>query len=327
MATLKEVAKEVGVSVATVSYVLNGTGSVSKEVQAKVHDAVKKLSYRPNRKAQAMRTGVTKSIGLILPDLTNPFFPELAQKIELEARQHGYTVVLFDTYNQSAAEEEGFIVLEQHGVDGIIWCPVANVVSTSIKQIKCPVVVVDRPLPDFDVVQSDYKLGGYLLADYVNKSGHRQIGMLSGPQNIASARQRRQGFLEHISKTTQILWDIEVPFETDLTAEAIMRLTSNKATLIVCADDVIAIGAINILDSLGVVIPTDVSIVGFDNIPWSRIIKPNLTTINQPVDRIGKEAIGLLIQRIKTPEAPVKTIVLAVNLIERDSVLQLLSQD
>ncbi|MGI9292406.1 MAG: LacI family DNA-binding transcriptional regulator [Pseudomonadales bacterium] len=319
MATLRDVAEKVGVSVATVSYVLNGTGSVSKEVQDKVRVAVKKLGYRPNRKAQAMRTGFTKSIGLILPDLTNPFFPALAQKVEVEARQKGFTVVLFDTQNQSKAEEEGFQILDQHGVDGIIWCPVSDVPPKSIKAVQRPIVVVDRPLPGFDVVQSDYRRGGALLADYVNRSGHTRVGMLSGPQNIESARQRRLGFIEGISKGVRVLWEVEVPFSIELTSEAKKKLKTSKATLIVCADDVIAIGVINVLDGYDVRVPDDVSVVGFDNIPWSTVIKPQLTTVNQPVGAIGGEAVNLLAQKIQKCSGAVKTIILNVDLVERDS--------
>ena len=322
MATLKDVANEVGVSVATVSYVLNETGSVSKKVQEKVHKAVSKLAYKPNRKAQAMRTGVSKTIGLILPDLTNPFFPKLVQQIECEARKHEYAVVLIDSQNMLESEEQGFSVLAQHGTDGIIWCPVTDTPSKYIRETKCPVIVVDRAIPGFDVVHSDFKLGGSLLAEYVNRLGHTRIGMLSGPQSVASAKQRRQGFIDNISENAKILWDIEVAFDINLTSKVENILKDNKATLIVCADDVIAIGLINRLDSMGISVPADVSVVGFDNISWSRIIKPKLTTINQPVEEMAKYAVKLLIEKIHNPDSMIKSIVLEVNLIERDSVQQ-----
>lgn len=322
MTTLKDVAKEVGVSIATVSYVLNGTGSVSEAVQARVHKAVKKLGYRPNRKAQAMRTGISNSIGMMIPDLTNPFFPELAQKVEIASRRIGFTVILFDAQEDTSAEEEGFKILDQHGVDGIIWCPVGSSVPDSARSAKCPIVLIDRPLEGFDVVQSDYSQGGQLLAEYAIKSGHRKIGLLSGPHQIESARQRRSGFLEAISDKAELVWDIEVPFSRNLPKNARAKLKEREATLILAADDVVAIGAMKALDELGLEIPADISIVGFDNIPWSTVVKPELTTINQPVSAIGSEAVALLVSKISNPGQPVKKIVLAVELIERDSVMK-----
>ena len=320
MVTLKDVAREVEVSVATVSYVLNGKGSVSPAVQEKVHEVVKKLGYRPNRKAQAMRTGLTRSIGLILPDLTNPFFPALAQKVEIAARSVGLTVTLFDTHNQQQAEEEGFNILHQHGVDGIICCPVSDKLPAIASTLNCPVVIIDRPVDGFDVVQSDYRRGGELIAEYVKASGHKRIGMLSGPADIASARQRRQGVLGSLSADIEIVWEAEVPFSRQLTTQALEYIKSDQVSMILAADDVIAIGAINELDELGIRVPEDVSVMGFDNMPWSTLVKPHLTTINQPIDSIGSEAVTLLLQKIHAPDAPVKTVVLSVNLIERDSV-------
>lgn len=320
MTTLNDVARKVGVSVATVSYVLNDTGSVSQKVREKVLIAVEQLGYRPNRKAQAMRTGFTNSIGLILPDLTNPFFPELAQKVENAARNAGLTVLLFDTQNQKDAESEGFKMLEQHGVDGIIWCPVDSDTPTANPQAKCPVVVIDRPIPGYDIIQSDYRKGGCLLAGHALDLGHKNVGLLSGPANIESAKQRRQGFLE-AAENLSIQWDIEVPFSTSLSKEAIDALQAGGVSMVVCADDLIAISAMRILEDSGLNVPGDVSVVGFDNMPWSEYVKPKLTTINQPVGDIGSQAVVLLTEKIKNPEEQVacETTVLDVELIVRES--------
>lgn len=320
MATLKDVANEVGVSVATVSYVLNGTGSVSQAVKNKVNKAVAKLGYRPNRRAQAMRTGVTKSIGLILPDLTNPFFPELAQKVETAARKKGFIVLLFDTQNEPQAEVEVFNILEQHGVDGIIWCPVSKAVPKTSKSMSCPIVVVDRPIGGFDVVQSDYKQGGVLLAEYVGQSGHVCLGLLSGPGDIESACQRRDSFVSALPDGIDIVWDVEVPFSMELTSDARSKLNEDVASLIVCGDDVIAVGAIKELNAMGLRVPEDVSVVGFDNIPWSTVVKPQLTTISQPLGALGAEAFKLLVTKMAEPEQTTKKIILDVELVVRESV-------
>jgi len=321
MATLKDVANEVGVSVATVSYVLTGRGSVGEAMTKKVLAAVEKLEYRPNRKAQAMRTGVSKSIGLVIPDLTNPFYPALAQSIENAARTAGFSVILIDCQNKTDIEEEGLNLLEQHIVDGIIWCPTGDKSIKKLSESKCPVVLLDRSHPGFNAVHCDYLRGGELLAEYAIKLGHRKIGLLSGPQRTDSAVQRRLGFINAAADNLDVMWEVEVPFSSELNAKARKALNSNSVSLVVAANDLIAVGAIGALKDAGLRVPQDVSIVGFDNIPWSAVITPRLTTINQPVSFIAAEAVDMLVQKILSPEKPVRTIVLDVELVERDSAL------
>ena len=323
MPTLKDVAKEVGVSVATVSYVLNNTGSVGETVSKQVLAAVKKLGYTPNRRAQAMRTGFSQSIGLVLPDLTNPFFPELAQKVEDEARKQGIAVVLIDSQNNIEAETQGLSILAQQSVDGIIWCPVGNVTHEKKAATNCPIVLIDRPSQGFDVVHANYRAGGAIAAEHALQLGHTKIGLLSGPQNIESAIQRRNGFVEQAKNKLDIVWEIEVPFTTELNAAALTALASKEATFIFAADDLIAIGAINALMDIGLNVPNDVSVIGFDNIPWATMIRPKLTTISQPIADIGKVAVDILVQRIHDPEKTVCSFILDVNLIVRDSAIPL----
>jgi LacI family transcriptional regulator len=324
MATLKDIAKEVGVSVATVSYVLNNTGSVGDAMTKQVLAAVKKLNYTPNRRAQAMRTGLSKSIGLVLPDLTNPYFPELAQKVEDEARQRGVAVVLIDSQNNIDAENQGLSILAQQSVDGIIWCPVSNVTLEKKAAINCPIVLIDRPSHGFDVVHANYRAGGALAAEHAIKLGHKKVGLLSGPQDIEGAVQRRNGFIERAKKDLEIVWDVEVPFTTELNAAALKALSSREATFIFAADDLIAIGAINALMDMGMNVPQDVSVIGFDNIPWSLMVRPKLTTISQPIADIGKVAVDILSQRIKSPDKIVCSIILDVNLVVRNSTKSIL---
>jgi LacI family transcriptional regulator, galactose operon repressor len=321
MATLKDVAKKVGVSVATVSYVLTGRGSVSKAVSEKVQAAVKELGYRPNRKAQAMRTGQSKSIGMILPDLTKPYFPHLAQQVESAARKAGYAVLLVDCQNQAETEVEGFELLAQQSVDGIIWFPLDQTTPTIINSLRCPIVLIDRKIPGYDTVHCDFSRGGALQAEYAIKLGHKRVGLLSGPNTIESAPMRKNGFVNAAGNDLDIVWDIEVPFSTSLNDEARAALKKNDVSLIACADDLVAIGAMGALNEYGIKVPDDVSILGFDNIPWSTIVTPKLTTINQPISAIGAEAVSILTQKIQTPDETVRAIILGVELVERDSAI------
>ena len=164
MVTVKDIAAAVGVSVATVSNVLNERPNVGAVTRRKVLAAARRLGYRPNRAAQAMRTGRTRAIGLVLPDLTNPFFPELAQAVESKARSLGLVVCLIDSQNSVQGESDGFALLMQHAVDGVIWCPLGPRSPGSLKSISGPIVLIDRPRPGYAVVHSNYLQGGRLLA-------------------------------------------------------------------------------------------------------------------------------------------------------------------
>lgn len=324
MATLKDVAKKVGVSVATVSYVLNGRGSVSEAVSEKVLKAVEELDYRPNRRAQAMRTGTSKLLGMILPDLTKPYFPELAQKVESAARSAGFSVVLVDCQDQLETEQQGFDLLRQQGVDGVIWFPIADRIPRGLDKLGCPMVLIDQPMPGFDTVHCDFVQGGKMQAEYALRTGHRKVALLTGPLSVDSACQRRRGFVDAAKGKLEIVWERQVPFSTRLSDEVCELLADPQVSLVVCADDLIAIGVMDALKSHGVPVPQQVSVIGFDNIPWGRLVSPALTTINQPIADIGAQAVQLLIDKINLSDRPAGETVLPVSLVERQSVRSLI---
>ena len=319
MTTLKDVAKNADVSTTTVSYVLNDTGSVSKQVKNRILATIKKLGYTPSRTAQAMRTGRSKSLGLILSDITNPFFPELAQKIEDAAYNQGFAIILVDCQNDLEKEEEGISILIRHGVDGVLWCPVSDAIPESISRLSAPLVVIDRPIEGFDIVQSNHHKGGIMLSEFVLKLGHRKIGLLLGPQSLSSQAQRKKGFIENAKNKLEILWEIEIPFSLDLQKKALKILDNSTASLIVAGNDIIAIGAIAYLNQIGKKIPEEVSVIGFDDIPWAHIVTPQLTTVKQPVSNIASEAVNLIMQKINEPTSAVRQILLDVSICERDS--------
>jgi len=321
MATIKDLAAKVGVSVATVSNVLNDKPNVGPTVRQKVLRAAKELGYRPHRAAQAMRKGRTRAIGLVLPDLTNPFFPQLAQAVESTARNLGLLVCLIDSQGCAEGETDGLTLLSQHGVDGIIWCPVGPHVPAPLRTLQKPVVLIDRPKPGFAAVHSNYVMGGQLLARYALQQGHTRIALLSGPSNLESAQQRRNGFLRAFPKRMQIAWEARVGFDGILTREARdALLRRQRATLIVAGNDLIAINAIRFLAEHNVNVPDDVSVTGFDDIGWARIVTPRLTTIAQPLVAIGTRAVELLQERMSGATVPSRATVFDVALVERESV-------
>jgi LacI family transcriptional regulator len=321
MATVKDIATAVGVSVATVSNVLNGKPNVGHLIRKKVLHTAKRLGYRPNRAAQAMRTGRTRAIGLVLPDLTNPFFPELAQAVENTARKLGLLVCLIDSQGRADGESDGFALLMQHAVDGVIWCPLGPRPPAALKKLDRPVVLIDRPGPGYAVVHSNYVMGGQLLAQYALRMGHTRVGLLCGPQDLESARQRRDGFVNASPGEIEIAWEVNVGFDGVLTAQAVNALKRRRdVTLIVAGNDLIAISAIRYLSEHGVNVPEDVSITGFDNIRWTDVVTPHLTTIAQPLGAIGKRAVELMHGSMSGEKISTRNTIFDVKLIERDSV-------
>ena len=319
--TLHDVAKEAGgVSAATVSNVLNDTGSVGEKVKRRVLKAVKKLSYRPNHSAQAMKTGRTKTLGFILPDLTNPFFPELAQSIEKRAREKGYSVLLVDTHGDTKAEEEGVRQLFQHAVDGIVWCPSTSKDILSELAPGVPAVVIDRPITKYDSVSSDYASGERMIAEYAIEQGHKRIGIACGPQELDSAKRRVQSFVDNIEGRAEVIWITENEYSMTLNHKLKRRALENKVSLIVAGNDLIAISLIALLTESGLDVPADVSVIGFDDIPWCSIVSPKLTSIRQPTAKMGREAVNILLRRIEEPEKPTLSVVLDVSLNVRASV-------
>lgn len=321
--TLMDIANKAGVSAATVSYVLNNTGSVGRDARKLVHKTAKEMGYRVNHVAKATRTGQTQSIGLILPDLNNPFFPKLAQAVQGAARRAGYAVFLIDSEGSAEVEREAAEDFIRRGVDGIVWCPATKHDTLSEFRGDLPIVVIDRPMPGYDTVSADYSSGGALLAEQVLSLGHQRVGMIVGPQSLSSAKQRRDGFINRFCPSGRVEWEVENPFSINLADETRQRLVSLDVSAIICGNDFIAIGALRALHELGHSVPGDVSVLGFDDIPWASYSVPGLATIRQPLKAIGKEASSLLIRRIKGDDAPQVNTALGMQLMPRGSLSRL----
>ena len=317
MPTLRDVAKLAGVSHTTVSHVLNGTKRVRHEVADRVWAAVETLGYRLNRQAQALRRGQSRILGLILPDLTNPFFPGLAQAIGLAVHRAGYTLTLVDSLEDEAVQEEGLRHLAEEQVAGAIWVPV-----NSYKLPPFPVVLVDRTAEGVDGVEADHFLGGRLQARHALELGHQRVGILSGPQSLRSARLRRKGFLVEAQEGgLDVVWEEEVPFSLRLTprARARLQMARKEVTLVAAANDAIALAALEVLRESGTRVPEEVSLIGYDDIPWATLVYPPLTTVRQPIKQMAEAAVDLLLRRLEEPEGGAARVVLPVTLVPRGS--------
>lgn len=316
MVTLKDVAQRAGVSTATVSHVLNGTKKVRDVVAGRVRRAAEELGYYTNSSARTLRTGRSYTLGLMLPDLQNPFFPSLVQVIERKARAEGYSLLLIDAANDPASEADGFRLLAGKGVDGLIWIPLAGPPPT---ELPYPVLVVDRPAGELDVVTADHHQGGRLLAEHALRLGHSRVGLISGPQSLASARLRRDGFLSGARGSLELAWEVETPFDLNLPAEVESLLLDSPVSLLVAGSDVIAIGALHLLQRHGIEVPADVSVLGFDDIPWASLVRPQITTVRQPIGTIGERAVEVLLRRIEDPGTKRAEEVVPVELVPRES--------
>lgn len=319
--TLHDVADAAGVSIATVSYVLNGQGSVSEEVRREVKRAAKKLGYRQNRAARAMKMGRSNILGLVIPNIENPFFATLAQAVLKESQTREYQVFFVDTEGSHKSEKKAMQGLIAQGVDGIIVFPIDDGQLRISGNTEVPVVVLDRDTPDLDLVQAEYYEGGRLLAAHLQDLGHRRIGLLEGPRVVTSARDRTRGLIENLGAEQSIVWREEHPFALELSDAARKMLDRDDVTAVVCGNDLIAIAAISYLQSQGRSVPGDLSVTGFDDISFAPMVSPPLTTVRMPIAGMGKEAVNLLIRRVQSdePEATRSRLVLDVDLIVRGS--------
>ncbi|WP_299173985.1 LacI family DNA-binding transcriptional regulator [uncultured Brevundimonas sp.] len=322
--TLKDVARAAGVSLASASYAINGSGSVGEATRAHILQVAAGLGYRPNTSAKAMKTGRTGALGLVLPDLTNPFFPSLAQAVLQTARRQGYNVLLADTGGALEEERTAIRFLIDQGVDGLLWFPIDDTNPKGRRPApemdRIPVVVLDRNLPDHDVVLADYALGGRLAAEHLIAAGHVEIGVISGPHAASSARDRTEGAVQIIQQNARLAWQVENAFSLDLDPTAQTALARREVTAVIAGSDMIAIGAIRHLQNLGLAVPDDVSVIGFDDIPWAALNNPPLTTIDMPIEAMVVSAIETLVQRIAEGPGARRRTVFDVSLVERASV-------
>lgn len=321
VATLKDVAKHAKVSAMTVSHIVNGTKAVRPEVRQRVLESIQELDYQPNRSARALRTKQNSTLGLIVPDLTNPFFPELIETLEREARCRGYATLLINSNRDIEVERQGFRLLSQHGVDGVIWCPHAT--HPQLEKLPFPVVVIDRPHKAFDSVSADHYGGGKLQGKYALEHGHERIGILKGPQTFVNAKARYEGLLAALGKI-DLVWQFEVPFSLllELPPIVIKKLKENEVTLIIATNDVVAIATLRTLHEMGRRVPEEVSLLGFDDTSWATLVYPALTTIRQPIADLAACAVTTLVKRIHEPNRKVEHITLPVNLVHRQSSLE-----
>lgn len=315
MANIRDVAKKAGVGIATVSRYINSKGYVSKSVGEKIQLAIDELNYTPNGLARAIFTKSSNMIGLIIPSLANPFYPELAIGIENRAKELGYRIILSNTEFLKQSELDIIDSMCRHRVDGII---VAN--ASCVKEyINCgiPVVSLEKQIsPDIIHLSSDYYKGGRIVADYVLEKKFKKVLHIKGPDNIESAANRFLGFKDRLSK-----FNISVDIHEGMYGEDVEGIAEKlKAYEFVFVwNDDLAISVLNECYYGGVNIPKDIEIIGYDDIFYSRKTIPTLTTVGQSIAAMGEKAVDLLSEQIQNKAPIEKEYLFDVKLIHRNS--------
>lgn len=332
MVTIKDIAELAGVSKTTVSKVLNNKDEkISDTTRKKILDIVKEKNYRPNKMAQSLVTKKTKTIGIIIPDIRNPFFTDIVRGAEDKAVKEGYNIILCNTDENAEKEIKAFNTLADKMVDGIIFAP-SSKIDLNAKEYNLstkPIVLVDKKLDIKNlkgIVCLDNEEGTYLETNHLVEKNHNKILYLSGPLKNEIARDRLKGYKKAL-KEANIEYDeklvLQGEYSLDWGYEIIKSLKDINFTAICAANDLIAIGAIKALKERNIHIPKDISVVGFDDIQTSSIIEPQLTTINQNSYDMGYESANILIKNLEKKEVnDIEKMIFKPELIIRSSTSQ-----
>ena len=325
MATIREVAQLAGVSPATVSRVMNGTAKVDEEKRKRVEDAIRETGFKPNKLARALFKNSSGLIGLIVPNIDNPFFNEIAKAIEEEAYNKGLHIVLCSSGNNTQKEADNIQMLEQMKADGIILITNGNHTGRMIEKCSLPVIVVDRHITDCGEIahiEADHYQGGKLAVEFLVKCGCRSIVCLRGPQEFTSGRLRYQGYCDVCRENgiPERYVDTKYSFESGIKAAYEMLERFPETDGIVAANDMVAISSYKVLRSKGIRVPEDIQIVGFDDIRFSSLVSPAVTTIHQPITEMGKRAVEIIFRYAEGSEYSEKN-VFDVYLVERETTM------
>jgi LacI family transcriptional regulator len=328
-ASIKDVAKEAGVSIATVSRVLNDVDVVNEETKKKVTEAIKKLDYRPNIVARSLKTQKTRTIGIVVPDISNQFYPEIVRGAEDVANIYNYNVILCNTDLDSEKEVEYLRVLKEKMVDGVIYMSnsMEDQIIATLDNLKLPTVLVETNSKnsDFPSVTIDNEKAAYDATTYLIKKGNKKIAYVGVNPDLANARGLR--FLGY----KKALEDNGIEYDDELVQFGGLKATDGRDGMEViinkvkkidaafCCSDEIAMGVINTLREKGINVPEQVDVIGFENIYASSIYYPKLTTIEEPMYDMGSVGMRMLIKLVNKKEIEQEHYILDYKLIERDS--------
>jgi len=340
---LKQLAKRTGLSVSTVSRVLNGKAAVARISEATRERVLKEAAQAGiviNAVARGLRLQKTLTLGLIIPDISNPFFAALARQVERASRANGYSVLLCDSEESTEVEAENVRLMQGRRVDGLVVAPVGGRQDhlAAVRAAGMPLVLIDRVFHDLNVptIAADNAAGAALAVEHLHAAGHLYIGCVQGLPASSTNAARVKGFKQAMKKRKL---DVRAEWITgrDYTlecahGEALKLLSARpRPTAIVALGNVIALGVLHAARDLGLRVPQQLSLVSFDDQPWAEWISPPLTTIAQPVEELGAKAMDLFFEQLETKEGDEKAetprVTLPMKLIERQSVAKLSTRE
>jgi LacI family transcriptional regulator len=313
MATIKDVARHAGVSYTTVSHVLNKTRPVSREARERVLVAVEALAYVPSALARSLRSKATGSIGLIIPNNTNPYFSEVARGIEDSCYAAGYSVILCKSDDDPAKQRDYLNVLLTKRCDGLIVATLAQTDGELLRKMKVPTVLLDRAPKDMaiDLVAVDNAAGGALAAQHLLALRRRRIACIAGPQELDISSERVAGLRQSLQQAGMPLPAEQLVY-ADFTstggyaATCLLLSSPQPPDAIFCCNDLMAIGALRAAAERGIQVPRELSVIGFDDIDLAQFVHPPLTSVAQNTRRLGQLTAQCLLERIADPGRPVQ---------------------
>lgn len=328
--TIYDVAEKAGVSISTVSRVINNTGRISDKTRRMVLRVMEEMDYHPNVHASALTGKKTNMIGLITPDISNPFFGELAKSIEDSAGVLGFHIIICSTDYQPEKETKYFSMLRQKQADGIIFATGLDhddsvTALDDIVKSGTPLAMItqDKPLAPMDVVIIDDFLGGYTAAEHLISLGHKKIACIVGNGSTTGERDRIRGFQKAMHEAGMTLDEsLIIPTEYSLESgkqAAAELFDRDLPTAVFAFNDVLSCAAIQAARSRGIRVPEDLSVIGFDNTILAEMTAPPLTTISQPIREMGRRVVELLIDEIQGKKKAKSKIILSPELVIRQS--------
>jgi LacI family transcriptional regulator len=329
MASIRDVALHAGVSVTTVSHALNNTRFVSDDARARVQTAVRALGYVPSAVARSLKHQATRTLGMLVPNSSNPYFAEIIRSVERHCYAEGYNLVLCNSDDDIERQADYLRVLAERRIDGLVLVAAGEDghVSTALAELQLPVVLVDREIDgvdDADLVEADHAAGGEMATQHLLGLGHERVVCIGGPPDLRPSRQREEGWRRALVGAGIAPAEDEL-IRGDFTPQggyaALHRLLGRRrrpSALFVC-NDMMAIGALHAAHEAGIAVPERLSIVGFDDIDLAAFTMPPLTTVAQPKVAIGTGTATLLLERVRGLRSEPRRLILTPELRVRSS--------
>lgn len=323
MAGIRDVAKLAGVSSATVSRVINGTANVTEEKRQKVLQAIMETDFVPNEVARTLFKKSSKTIGLIIPSIQNPYFTQMADVINQAAREQGVRIFLCSVEHDPEQERSAIQMLISANADGIIVASNNSELQQELSQCKIPVVVLDSLFRTKKVdgyIYCNYYQGGMMAAEHLHQCGCRKMVCIKGPQQLFTAHARYQGYVDYCEENGIEPYSIECDYDFHAgmaMTEELLQSYPDVDGIIAC-NDIVAISIYKILHNRNISVPGQIQLIGFDDVRLSSLISPELTTIHQPIEEMGRKAVSIICDS-EQREKNGKQFVFPVHLIERET--------